>query len=574
VKNNKLSQYILVFIIIFAAVFRLTHLSVSPPSLFGDELDLGYQAYSILKTGRDYQGNFLPLNFHSMAEWRTPLYLYTAVPSVLAFGVTPLGVRLPAAIFGILLVYFVFLLVKQALDLSQINKNYLWLPHITAALMAINPWALQYSRAGFEVTQMLGFLVLGLYFFLKSLNKNKYLWVSVTLFVLSMWVYSTAKLFVPMLLIGLLLIYRKEIISFSKRELVKAVLMAVVLGMPLVYGTFFAGGTQRISDISIFHTPNMEQQVGFARNADSLTSSKGNFSKLINNKYTFYGNIFITNYLKSFSSEFLFIKGDANLRQSIGRGLFYWFEILPLLAGIAFFFYEKSINKNFKLLILLWLLAAPVPAALTEGGGSHATRLITLMPVLLFIIACGIYALTEQAKGNFKKTVLIFTVAVYLIFFLSYLHRYYFSYRLESSKWWHYGWGEAISEIKEIDKDYDKVYISMSGEPAWIFFAGHYMYNPRSWQQEFPVGRDVTEPGFGSLSHTGKYYFGSPLASVQVYGLGEFLNSRKLYLANAKEHGENLSKFPEKIPPGLRLVKTVLDLGGEPLFYIFTGTDK
>ena len=104
---------LLLIIILFAAFLRLWKLSSVPVSLFGDELDVGYHAYSILKTGKDYSGNFMPLHFQSLAEWRTPLYLYSAVPTVAIFGVSQLGVRLPAAMFGILGVWGLYLLVKN-----------------------------------------------------------------------------------------------------------------------------------------------------------------------------------------------------------------------------------------------------------------------------------------------------------------------------------------------------------------------------------------------------------------------------------------------------------------------------
>src|SRR3989339_1389984 len=108
-KNN----LYLIAILLIASFFRLYQLSSVPASLFGDEVDVGYQAYSILTTGRDYSSNFMPLHFHSLAEWRTPLYLYSAVPTVAIFGISPLGVRLPAIVFGILGVWALYLLIKE-----------------------------------------------------------------------------------------------------------------------------------------------------------------------------------------------------------------------------------------------------------------------------------------------------------------------------------------------------------------------------------------------------------------------------------------------------------------------------
>src|SRR3989344_4924231 len=97
----KFKKWILIGIFLVASILRLWKISEVPVSLFGDELDVGYQAYSILKTGRDYYGNFMPIHFHSLAEWRTPLYLYSSVPTIAIFGVSAYGVRLPAAIFGV-----------------------------------------------------------------------------------------------------------------------------------------------------------------------------------------------------------------------------------------------------------------------------------------------------------------------------------------------------------------------------------------------------------------------------------------------------------------------------------------
>src|SRR3989344_5692592 len=91
--NKHSMKRALFVILLIASILRLWKLDEVPVSLFGDELEVGYQAYSILKTGKDYYGNPWPIHFHSLAEWRTPLYLYSAVPTVALFGISPLGVR-------------------------------------------------------------------------------------------------------------------------------------------------------------------------------------------------------------------------------------------------------------------------------------------------------------------------------------------------------------------------------------------------------------------------------------------------------------------------------------------------
>jgi 4-amino-4-deoxy-L-arabinose transferase-like glycosyltransferase len=571
---NKInSKKILLVILLVASFLRLFKLSVNPPSLFGDELDLGYHAYSIAKTGRDYQGNLMPLHFHSLAEWRTPLYLYSAVPTVAVFGVTPLGVRLPAAFFGILTVGAMYFLTRRMFDSEKIGL-------FAAGLLAISPWHLHYSRAGFEVTELLFFLIFGLLMFLKSLDENKWLWLSVVFLVLTPLIYSTAKMFTPFLMLCLFVLYRDRIFKFEKKELKKAIIAGLILGAPIVWSTLFGGGATRFNYISVFSDPTIESEVGFARGIDAgvrgetgLALTPKFLDRVIHNKFTFVGERIVKNYFQSFSTEFLFMKGDPDPRHSIGIGELYRIEVVMLLAGIIFLFTSKKVSQKVKLFIFLWIMLAPVPAAITRDGGNHATRLIVALPTYIFLIAFGLNTVFEKLSGNYLKLATAGIAGLYALSLFFYIHEYYVHYPWYSQRWWHAGWGEAISSVKEIDTDYDRVIISMSGEPAWIFFAGHYQYDPSKWQSEFPIGRDEEVPGFGKISHTGKFYFGTPDKDIQIYGLSRVIDSKTLYLANANEVGENLILNPDKGPSGLKLIKSIPFPSGEPAFYLFSGTE-
>ncbi len=567
---EKYRNKILVIILLFAALLRFCNLSSNPPSMFGDELDVGYHAYSILKTGKDYQGNLLPLNFHSLAEWRTPLYLYSAVPTVAIFGVSPLGVRIPAALFGLLGVYLLYLLVKEIFDDFRIGI-------LAATILAISPWHIQYSRAGFEVTEMIAFLIAGIYFFLRSLKKNRYLYLSVLFFILTAYTYSTAKVFTPILMLFILFIWKKEIQFFEKKQLIKTLLTGFVLGLPLVYSIVFVGGAQRFNYISVFADPTTEAEVGVSRSADSfargetgLAQTPRIFDRIAHNKFTYWGNQILVNYFKSFSTNFLFIKGDPNPRQSVGIGEFYKIEALALVFGLIFLFINKRTPIKNKILLVVWLLMAPIPASLTKDGGDHATRLILMLPPIIAIIALGWSGLYDIFTAK-RRIFYVFTLTfLYVLSFIFYMHQYLVHYPVESERWWHYGWSQALETVKKLDTDYDRVIISMAGEPAWIFFAAHYQYDPSSWQLSFPIGNDIQVEGFGKISHTGKYYFGTPSDDVQIYGLSRVVDNKTLYLANAKEVGENLILHPDKKPQGLKLIKSVSYLSGEPAFYIFT----
>jgi len=543
-KNN----FVLIVILFFASILRLYQLSSVPASLFGDEMDLGYQAYSIFKTGRDYQGNIMPLHFHSLAEWRTPLYLYSAVPTVAIFGITPLGVRLPAVIFGVLSILGFYLLIS----LTTTNKS---LAITSTFLMAINPWHLQYSRAGFEVTMLLAFLTFGLYFFFKSIHNGKYLWISLFLLLLTPLIYSTAKLFTPILLLFLFVSYRKEIFTLSKTNILHTIYCSVLVGSLVSYAVLFSGGPQRFNYISVFSDPMIEAEVGARRGLLPTF-----LERAIHNKFTYWGERISNNLLSGFGTDFLFISGDPNPRHMMDKmGMFFKVDAVLLLVGIVMFTSSKYIVST-KYLIFFWILVGIIPAAITRDGGNHATRLILILPPLIFLISYGLVSLNKYLK--------LIYLAFLLLFFGLYLHSYYRHYPYDSERWWHYGWEESITEVKKIDKDYDKVFITMKDEPAWIFFAGAYEYDPSKWQKEFPIGNDVEVNGFGKISHIGKFFFGSPQGGI--YDLPGKIDNRTLYLSSAKEVGWNLIMEPIKVPNGLKLIKAIAYPSGEPAFYLFT----
>ncbi|PIZ96558.1 MAG: 4-amino-4-deoxy-L-arabinose transferase, partial [Candidatus Levybacteria bacterium CG_4_10_14_0_2_um_filter_36_16] len=72
--NKKISFIILFVIIVLAAVIRLWQLGVVPPSPDWDEASLGYNAYSIMTTGKDEYGKFLPFILRSFDDYKPALY--------------------------------------------------------------------------------------------------------------------------------------------------------------------------------------------------------------------------------------------------------------------------------------------------------------------------------------------------------------------------------------------------------------------------------------------------------------------------------------------------------------------
>ena len=75
---------IIVFTIalVLAILTRLYKLGEAPAGLYIDEAGQGYNAYSILKTGKDEFGKLYPFVFRSFIDFKTPVYIYLIVPPI------------------------------------------------------------------------------------------------------------------------------------------------------------------------------------------------------------------------------------------------------------------------------------------------------------------------------------------------------------------------------------------------------------------------------------------------------------------------------------------------------------
>lgn len=559
----------LIYILILATVLRIWKLDSVPVSLFGDEVDVGYHAYSILKTGKDYSGNFLPMHLRSLAEWRTPLYIYSAVPTVGIFGISPLGVRLPAAIFGILGIWIIYLLVKKITDNNTIGL-------ISALFMAISPYHLQYSRAGFEVTQLLFLYMVGIYFLLRGLKTSKWLFFAAIFLGLTPFVYSTAKLFLPLTLIAIFVIWREQFKTIPKKYLLGSILIFSIIVGPFTFNTIFGGGIQRIEGISIFNDPTVIPKIGFERLSDIKTRDKNAvdtnratlIDKFFHNQPLSYLNTFVKNYFQAYSPDFLFIKGDINLRHSLGIGEFYKIQAPFMLLGL-FFLLTKVTDKKGKIFLLFWLFCGSIPSALTKEGGMHATRLILILPPLIILTSLGVYFTYQYIGKKLKLTFLILFTVLLFLNFIFYQHKYWVHFPWQSQEWWHAGYREAIQSAVGESENYKKVIISSASEPSLIFFLGWSMYPPDQFHQEYRIYLQMREND-KSVLKLGKYEFPPVGQSISLYELGAKLPENSLYLATSKEIVFDLNKEPQRIPKDVKLIKIINYPSGDPAFYLFT----
>ncbi len=380
-------KYFIIGIILLGFALRFVDLSNHPVGFTADEASFGYDAYSIMKTGKDQWGQFLPIVLKSFGDFKSPLYAYLAIPSVFIFDLTKLAVRLPNVIIGTLAIYSIYLLSGELGRLAKLDKKRISLLQLSASfLLALSPWHIMLSRGAFEANLITFFLPFGIYLFLKGLKNPKLFALSALFFGLSLFTYHSAKLITPTVILALIIVFRKEIVNLKFKNIFIALSIFLIFFFGLIY-TFKLGGGSRISERSI--TQGALEEGAKAKIAIIQTGGNPFLAKFFHNKYQVVAQRFVTNYQQYFSFKFLFSNGAGDTTYGmIPYGVLYDFEGI-LLLGVVYSLFQKKL-RVIAIFLLLWLLVAPLPAALATGVGYSGNRAEGMIPVLQIIEAFGV----------------------------------------------------------------------------------------------------------------------------------------------------------------------------------------
>jgi len=103
IKLKSLEIYILIMAIILGALLCFYKLGSIPNGLCVDEALSGYNAFSILLSGKDEYGKVLPVVFRFFGSYSPPLYVYLTAPAVAIFGLNIFSIRFISALFGVII---------------------------------------------------------------------------------------------------------------------------------------------------------------------------------------------------------------------------------------------------------------------------------------------------------------------------------------------------------------------------------------------------------------------------------------------------------------------------------------
>ncbi|KKS85860.1 MAG: hypothetical protein UV59_C0004G0008 [Candidatus Gottesmanbacteria bacterium GW2011_GWA1_43_11] len=497
-KHFKTEKLALLIITIIASLLRVIKLDTYPPALYSDEVAQGYNAYSVLTTGLDEYGTWLPVSFRSFGDWKPPLPTYFMVPTIAVFGLNEYGIRISSALFGIGSVLLTYLLTKLLCKDSAVAL-------VAAGILTISPWHIVQSRAAMLVSGELFFLLLALLAFFKGLTVKKWWIVSAVSWALVIYSYYAGRLIVPLILLFLFISFRKQILA-AKTRLAVPVIAAFALLLPLGFALLNQPDVLfgRAKTVSVFYDQ------GVALTVWDLIAQDGNemlplMAQFFHNKPYHYVIDIVRRFFQYFDGRFLFLTGDKQLPFQIpNMGILYLVEAPLLLIGIRELVMK---HKRIRSLLLFWIAVSVLPAALTFVTPA-SNRTFTMVVPFSILTALGIMALINKFN---KSSISFFLVtalsAGYLFSFSNFFYQYTQVLPKQHADRWHFGYQELYRYLKSEEDQYKVIAISAKTSVPYIFLLYHYQMPPSEAIDAIDRNFVTDEFGFEHVNQVGKYRF-------------------------------------------------------------------
>jgi len=470
----------IVLILLLAMSLRFFSLDTTPAGLYVDEASIGYNAYSILETGKDEYGKNFPALIKSFGDYKAPVYTYLLIPVYKVFGMTMATTRSVSAASGVVTVLFLYLLIKLMTGKERLAA-------LGALVLAISPWHILLSRAAVESNVALMFMMIGLWAFFKFVKGERvFLIVAAVSTALSFTAYHSERLILPLLYLSLGWYYRKEIFAKSASK--------------WLIGGLIAGLIVLIPTLLILNTPAFFARAEMVNILGIKTNYLWGFveTSVLNNRILLFVREWLSLYTAYFSPKYLFGPVNSVLRNVYPDvGPFLFWQLPFLAAGIVGLIRLK--NDGWKVLLILLLVLSPLPASMVREPFGMIRALPLAIPVSI-LTAMGIDMFI--AKFRFKGIIIVIALV-----FLGIGRIYMSAFRLNDNyryQYWDYGTDKVVEEITKLPDQN----IQIDGWRAEIYSQLLFFlkYNPARYQADNMV--DVP----------GNYYGGEPIGQVRQLG--------------------------------------------------------
>ena len=532
----------LLALIVISFSLRIYKLGLVPNGLATDEADIGYNAYSISKTGKDVYGRNFPIFFQSLDDYKPGIPIYSSVPAIYFFGLSDFSVRLAPAIIGSLTPILFFFL--AALLFPENRK----LPYIVSFMTVIAPWNIAISRAMIQYIDFVFFYLIFLILLLLGIKKNiKFLPLAFIALGITVYVYYASIIYLPLILIIFAVLYKDVFIKNLKVTFI-SLFALILITFPVIYNYASPKIRSRFTAISLFST-DITLPLSIS---ESTYDQKYNipFSNLVHNRRLIYLSGLLNNYVDYFNFDYMFINAQ-NARYFYVNyvGLFYILEAPLFLFGI--YKLVKSREKT-DFLILSLLLIGPLPAVITLGSPFPHRALLFIIAVQI-ISALGLSKVLDLSwKSYTHKSILIILSLIYAFNVYLFMHQYFFHSPLEftsevDNSAWFSTVRETVPKVNAEKSKYDKVVFTWASPKLVppVYFLFYNKIDPKilqakaaGWTNEPPSYRQI-------YNQIGNIEFRPINWSTDQYLKGT------LFVGYPSEFPKDISKIGEtKLPSG------------------------
>jgi len=465
-------KYLIFFtlIIALAAFLRFWQLGQIPLSLYWDEIAMFADAKKVAQTGNDLHDlSPFHLIFPSYGDYKLAPYIWSATSSFALFGHNYFALRAPSAFAGIFTIIIAGLIAFSLCPLPSHKKTYQLL---TMIIIAFSPWSILFSRTGFEGHLAQMFLSLAVLFLIYSWQKKPslpYSFASGFFGGLAFWTYFSVRFVWPPIFLAFTLYFylRTKKLSQALTSLTAIGIIFFIMYLTMTFTPFYQESNRfRLGTDSILNQTDLPHQI----NAQRQISGNNLLSRLIFTQKGAQLSQLLNNYAAHLDFSYLFLTGDANLRHSSGsHGLFYLICAPLLILGFIGLFHR---DRSLLFVLIIWWLAALLPASVPTTGVPHALRTLNALTPIALIISFSFFPLLQLSKRSRK----IYFSLISLIFCFSFIRFswYYFTiYPTLSAPDWQAS-NPKLAQILIDQKDnFPHVYTTHLDDRLFLWYLAH-----------------------------------------------------------------------------------------------------
>lgn len=512
INDSKLKKifYLLILLTICFIGFSVRFFwhEISPPGFTADEAVFGYNAYSLLKTGKDEFGVSWPVAFRAFGDWRPALYSYLAIPFIYIFGLTELAVRMPSILLGTATIPVV-------MGMTWILTKSKVAPAAAGLILALSPAHILISRFADMSTLSTFFLGTGITLFLwwRQQNRPAVLASSAVSIVLAVYSYHNARLTGPLVLL-ILSILNFNLIRRKLNHVFIAFILGIITLLPLL---IFIVKSPELS-LRRGRYESFLAQKGYEIRLWNLVSSNPPqqnplITRFFHNKPKIIFQELSERYLSHFSPGYLFWFGDPHERFQTPKSGIYNLSLFVLLP-VGFL---VGLRNRHMTVLPAWWLVSPLVASLGLFAPNSLHTLDSVVPVAV-MSGIGLEKLIGKFTGELGivihgAIVLIFVSSVWL-----FIDGYFSTIPADLNlRWnWYPQTRELTSEINRLTGSYKVIIVGNRSLHQFVLFNN--AIDPTAYQHLAVVSQVPDENGFERVERFGRFEFFGEFNKASISG--------------------------------------------------------